>query len=76
MHTAVITDPSSARALPPLPPAHDSLAADSRDEAHDDRWADVAPDVQVLIMALEEIELRRAALERLVDENLLCRCMV
>jgi hypothetical protein len=30
----------------------------------------------VLLAALEELELRRAALERLVDENLLWRCLV
>jgi hypothetical protein len=76
MHPAVSTDPTSARAPPPLQPEHESFAGDSGHAAHGDSWADDAPDLQVLLMALEEIELRRAALERLVEENLLCHCMV
>jgi hypothetical protein len=33
-------------------------------------------DANLLVAALEDIEARRAALEWLVDANLLCRCLV
>lgn len=33
-------------------------------------------DANLLVAALEEIEARQAALEWLVDANLLCRCLV
>jgi hypothetical protein len=33
-------------------------------------------DATLLLAALDEIEVRRAALEWLVDSNLLCRCLV
>jgi hypothetical protein len=44
-------------------------------EVADTASTDEPVDVSVLLMALEELELRRAALERLVDEGLLCRCL-
>jgi hypothetical protein len=33
-------------------------------------------DANLLVAALEDIEARRAAIEWLVDANLLCRCLV
>jgi hypothetical protein len=33
-------------------------------------------DASLLVAALEDIEARRAAIEWLVDANLLCRCLV
>lgn len=80
MHTVTVSDQSSARRLPALQPIAESLqsysaTADPVLEANAAGTGE-SRDGTVLLMALEELEFRRAALERLVDENLLCRCLV
>jgi hypothetical protein len=49
--------------------ASDTLIATRSDHAAEH-------DANLLVAALEEIEARRAAIEWLVDANLLCRCLV
>lgn len=49
--------------------ASDSLIATRSDHAAEH-------DANLLVAALEDIEARRAAIEWLVDANLLCRCLV
>jgi hypothetical protein len=78
MHTVTVTDQSSARRLAPLQPVRESRDTHTEAVLEDEGCAKMEgpADVTVLLMALEELELRRAALEVLVDEGLLWRCLV
>jgi hypothetical protein len=50
------------------------IASDTLIAARSDHAAE--HDANLLVAALEDIETRRAAIEWLVDANLLCRCLV
>ena len=50
------------------------IASDTLIAARSDHAAE--HDANLLVAALEDIEARRAAIEWLVDANLLCRCLV
>lgn len=75
--TATVSDPGAPRALPPasLP---DTMEPEVSADASVPMRAGLPPahDPTLLLAALEEIEARRAAIEWLVDADLLCLCSV
>jgi hypothetical protein len=76
MYTVTVSGPP-ARSVLPLPSTPETTGTDATACAvppTSDRTVDEDP--PLFVAALEEIESRRAALERLLEDDLLWRCLV
>lgn len=77
MHTSTLADhPTGSLAPPQASPDLIETDTSARPVQPEFAIATVDERAALLLAALEELEFRRAALERLLDEDLLRRCLV
>lgn len=78
MGNVSISDSTAPRVLPQSPPVPLPVAVETDDYVVGTTRPDPAADegTTLLLMALDEIEARRAALEWLLDADLFRRCLV
>lgn len=76
MHIQMRPGPSLPGLLQQLPPLSEETGPDTAHESPPGNSARAEHDATLLVAALEELAARRAAIEWLVQADLLCRCLV